>query len=649
MTRGCDVGVDLGDPALPVAGRGKLRGIRKSRNSRRRALVLLAVHALVAAHVAHFLVAKRTVSPVEPSEAMYTLELGQINAGFVFLLVALLGTLVFGRFFCGWGCHLVALQDFCGWLMKRAGVRPRPLRSRLLLWVPAAVAFYMFFWPSLRRIGIGWAGRWGWIETSATASFPGFTNHLTTDAFWATFPGPLFAVLTLATCGFAAVYLLGAKGFCTYGCPYGALFGGLDRLAVGSIVVSDACEQCGHCTATCTSNVLVHEEVRLYGRVVDPGCMKCMDCVSVCPKGALSFGFSMPSLFKKAPAGAERMRRYTLGAGQEVLLAAVCLCAVLAFRGLYDGPPLLMAVGLGGITAYLALKLFQVLREPTVRVQSLTLKAAGRVTRAGWPFAFLSLAWLAFGVHSAFVQTQRARGRAALERTEATQEDALSGAHGARSYSAAHDRALAAAHGNFSRADRWGLFDVLEIELGLAWTHLLRNEPEPAEQRLRAAVAMAPEQGKLHQYLADFLLSRGRSAAAIEVLEEKIESGGSTAVDHFHVAGLLVEAERGEDAVVHYRSAAALAPEAAETRYNLGGLLRRLGRNDEAIEQLRIAARLAPDDAATQIELGLAYRAAGQDGEALRSLRRAIELDPTSPESRLHLPEVMRQIEGAFP
>src|SRR5262249_42530441 len=57
-----------------------------------RAATLLAVHLLVAAHIVHAALATRTLSPVEPSEAMYTLELGWLNAGALFLAVALLGT-----------------------------------------------------------------------------------------------------------------------------------------------------------------------------------------------------------------------------------------------------------------------------------------------------------------------------------------------------------------------------------------------------------------------------------------------------------------------------------------------------------------------------------------------------------------------------
>ena len=207
---GCDVGVDLSDPAFPLidGGNGPPRGkagtraqIRKSKSSRWRAGVLAGVHVLIAIHITHFLIAGRTLSPVEPSESMYTLELGYLNAGFIFYGAALAATFVFGRFFCGWGCHIVALQDLCGWIMKRFGIRPRPFRSRFLAFVPMLLAFYMFAWPTLKR----------WTIGVPATPFPGFTNHLVTSSFWATFPGPLFTALTFLTCGFAAVWFLGAK------------------------------------------------------------------------------------------------------------------------------------------------------------------------------------------------------------------------------------------------------------------------------------------------------------------------------------------------------------------------------------------------------------------------------------------------------
>src|SRR5262252_2674560 len=75
---------------------------RCSPRSWRRAAALILVHLLVVVHLAHWKTTGRTVSPLEPSEAMQTLELGYVNAGAIVFAALLLLTLVLGRFFCGW-------------------------------------------------------------------------------------------------------------------------------------------------------------------------------------------------------------------------------------------------------------------------------------------------------------------------------------------------------------------------------------------------------------------------------------------------------------------------------------------------------------------------------------------------------------------
>jgi len=609
---------------LPVAGTGKLSQVRRSRRGKWRAAVLLAVHLLIAAHAAHFLLTGRTMSPVEPSESMYTLELGYVNAGFLFFLLALLGTILFGRFFCGWGCHLVALQDLCAWLMKRLGVRPRPFRSRLLVLVPAGLAFYMFAWPTLRRLLAG-------------DSLPHFSNHLMSSGFWDTFPGPLFTTLTLLVCGFGAVYFLGSKGFCTYGCPYGALFVAADHLSVGRILVNDNCEGCGHCTVTCTSNVRVHEEVARYGMVVDPGCMKCTDCVSVCPKDALRFGFAMPSLLRRRARTPVKPRRYPMGLGMELLLLAVCVGATLAFRGLYDGPPLLLSVGLGGLTAFAVYQLWQLAVRPAVQVQNLQLKQRGALSTSGRFFLAAGLIWLVFAGHSGSVQWHRARGRHYLDRTEAPWAQVMSGNFRNRQYSASHHDAAARSLRHFTLADRWGLADVTEVKLGLAWGLLLSGDSRAAEEQLRRSIEMAPDRARLHQNLVDFLLARGRLAEATAAIQKKLEAITAVSKDHFLLGGLLAEAGSYQEAVTHYRACIKLAPDSAEAHYNLGGLLRRMDRPIEAIDELRTASELAPADVDTWIELGLAYQATARHSEAVAAFGRALELQPQGLEAQLHL------------
>jgi tetratricopeptide (TPR) repeat protein/polyferredoxin len=654
---GCDVAVETNtsDPRLPVIGQGGLAKVRKSRHARWRAVVLGAVHLLIVAHAIHFLVAGRTLSPVEPSESMYTLELGHVNAGFIFFAVALLSTLILGRWVCGWACHLIAIQDLCGWIMKKLGVRPRPFRSRLLRFAPWLVALYMFVWPSALRWlaprieAVDWgplSGPAAWLTAGAPGPFPGFSNHLMTTGFWDTFAGPVFASLTFLTCGFAIVYLLGAKGFCTYGCPYGAFFGGLDRFAPGRIVVNDDCEQCGHCTATCTSNVRVHEEVRLYGTVVDSGCMKCTDCVSVCPKNALRYGFAKPAIFKGAPAG-KPSRRYDLSLTEEILVFVVFFVTTWwIFRGLYDSVPLLMSVGLGGITGFAALQLGYLVKRPGVRIQNLTLKSGGKMRTAGWIFAAVALAWMVFAAHSAFVQWHRARGAHHLNLTQASREDVLSGAFRSKTYRLEHQVAAEESFRHFRLADRFGIYGVAEVKLGLAWGHLLRGEPAEAESAIRAAIALAPDNPARHHNLYELLLAQRRLTEAAEVLATKIEvSRDPTAGDHFDLAGLLALGGRYDDALPHYLACIELAPEFGPARYNAGGILRRKGRFDEAVAQLQAARETMPEDPDVHVELGLALASQGRAEEAAASLGTALELDPAHPGARAGL-ERLREPEG---
>ena len=500
MPRG--VGVEAGKPRgrgapgdLPAHPGHRPRGTpRASRRGRWRALVLVLVHVLLLVHLAHWKIAGRTLTPLEPSEAMQTLELGYVNAGFLLLGASLLATLLLGRFFCGWACHVVALQDGCAWLLGRVGLRPRPVRSRLLALVPLGAAFYMFAWPTLSRMLDGRAA-------------PALRAHLSTEDLWATFPGPGIAVLTLLVDGFLIVWLLGAKGFCTYGCPYGALFGLAARAAPGRIRVTDACEGCGHCTAACTSNVQVHSEVARFGQVVDSGCMRCMDCVSVCPKDALYFGFgarakdaapaqrAKPKPKPKAKAKAPR-RSYDFGWGEELALAAVFLAALYAWRGLYDSVPLLLAIGLAVTCAWAALVLWRLVRRSDVAVQGRALRAGRRWTAAGWTALALCGGLLALALHSGVVQVHAREGLRHLERAhlaEPQQRGPLL------------ERSLE----HLLAAERWGLVEVAGLQHKLGSIQRARGERAEAEARLRRATELDGELTAARLALADLLIVRG--------------------------------------------------------------------------------------------------------------------------------------------
>jgi tetratricopeptide (TPR) repeat protein/ferredoxin len=599
-------------PGAPAAALQPGTRIRKSRAGKWRALVLVLVTLAMVGHIVHWKVAGETLTPLEPSESMEFSKRGVVNAGFVFFAIMIGSTLIVGRWFCGWACHFVALQDAAGWLLKKLHLRPRHVDLGILGWVPWLAAVYMFLQLIAERLmtGIGLAES---------------TTHFTTENFWATFPNWLTAVATFGIAGFAIVWFLGSKGFCYYGCPYGGVFGVVDQLAPVRIRVTDACSGCGHCTAVCTSNVRVHEEVRDWKAVVDPGCMKCLDCVSVCPNDALYVGFGMPALFAKRatpkpapqpvpkrtdrgplvqflltacfffaaisaflasnPGGsnfqlplalvltgfalvvalpfggraAQKRHEYTLG--EECLLAVAFVVAVFGFRdqhipiGLPGAPtldfPFLFSMGLAAIFAFALLQLVRLLTRANLSLQSLALRAAGRMRPAGIAFASCVLpivalvSWRAT-VHASEVIAEHAQ-RLTPEEEAQRQQRVLD----------LCARALVAANANDFVAAEKGFREALELLPGYiparenlagmlcaqnrfaegieqyrialrtntrdadTWAFLARaqlglEDLAGARASLEEALAIAPERAELHAFLADVCEAQRDAACAAE-------------------------------------------------------------------------------------------------------------------------------------
>ena len=453
---------------------------------KRRAAVLIAVHLIVLAHVAHWLTRGKTLAPVEPSEAMAFGRDAVVNPGLIFFALAILSTAIFGRFFCGWGCHIVALQDLSRWALERVGIRPKPLRSRWLALVPAAAFFYMFLWPATYRIATG-------------LGFPKLTTHLATTNLWATFPGAVVGGLTFVVCGFFCVYLLGAKGFCTYACPYGAVFGAMDRIAPGRIRVTDACSGCGHCTAVCTSNVRVHEEVASHGMVIDRGCMKCMDCVSVCPNDALYFGFGRPSL-GAAPRAAVEPRKRELGRGDELFLVVAFALAFFGLHGLYGAFPFLYTLGIAAVLAFVAWTARRLARDANLSLRGLQLRRAGQLRPSG--YAFLAVAALlgAGWAHCATVQTALNVGEWRYEHLDSARAmafDAKPPALSPKERSAAE-----AAQRWLSRARRWGALPQPQLDLPIAWTAYFVGDEDAIAERARTMATDGGDAGTAWSLLA---------------------------------------------------------------------------------------------------------------------------------------------------
>lgn len=614
--------------------------IKKSRNAPRRALVLILIYILMTIHLIQWLVVGMTISPIEPSESMYTLELGAINAGFIFFSLALLSTFIFGRFVCGWGCHIVALQDLCSHWMSRLGIRPRPWRTRLLLWCPLLLALYMFVYPTFERLALipllnyfaVPRTDWPFFITGAGRP-PHFHNALLTENFWATFAAWYIAIPFLAVCGFATVYFLGSKAFCSFGCPYGGFFGVIDRFSVGRIVVSDACHQCGHCTAACTSNVRVHQEVHEYGMVVDPGCMKCLDCVSVCPNDALSFSFAKPAALTRAKSNTPRAPRPAMDLSwpEEIIIFALTIALFMSFRGMFNQVPMLMAAGLAMIGGFGAWKLWRLTRDPNVRAQNLQLKLKGRLTRAGYVVAALFLLLLASGAWSGWVRLTRLR--ADLADAKVLTPDSRVMAPGYTPTPA--DKALAQraidlylstaplSQGGFG----WS-FSPDQLAR-LAWLSAVAGDLPSAEGYLNQSIAIARPSNDVVFGLARFMTNRGATAHDVELaLSSILARYPEHATARLTLARVLAAEGLLPEAACEALNVAASPRAGAGDIVGASEILVGVGRADEAVRLLVDAAHDHPADPLIEASLGRALYFCGFKDAAIAHMQRAAALAP---------------------
>ncbi len=643
--------VDIANADLPPE-------LAKSRYGKWRAFSLIMVYVLMIVHILHWKVAGKTMAPVELSEIMKALEMRVLSAGVIFMGIMLIGSLIFGRFFCSWGCHMLALQDLSHWILKKLRIRPKPIRSRVLLLVPLGAACYMFLWPQLNRMWLGY-------------SLPNASSRLTTTDFWRDLPGPLVITLTALTCGFVVIYFFGGRGFCTYGCPYGVLFGVLDRLAPGKIRVGPGCEQCGKCTAICTSNIRVHEEVKAYGMVIDPRCMKDMDCVSVCPQDVLHFGFGRPSLARswktKAPA-----RRYDFSIPEEIALVAVFLGALFTWRGLYDRLPFLMSLALSGVTAYLAITLARLFYRPHLTLNRYRLKIGGKLLKSGYVFAVACSVFMAFTAHSAYIQYHKIRGAALISSAE---HPSAPGADARKGQFAT----LEAGVDHLLKCDRYGLASTTKLEMQLGRSLLTLGRPDEAEPYLRRAVERQPnypdartqlagvltKQGRLQEadghlvyalgitspheeYQQDFqriyvnahvqrgnlLLQGGRIDLADEEFREALATEPEKLEAHFGLGMIAAQSGRLADAEVHYRKAIELHPNAAEAHANLGDVLLATGDAPGAMNAYRNALAANPELERGHFKLGVLSLHTAKVDEALQHFAIAVERSPNDSETR---------------
>ncbi len=604
-----------------------MAGARRTNYAKWRVATLVGVHLLFVVHFVHWKLKGRTLAPLEFNEVLYTIHQGILTAGFLLMALVMVATLVLGRFFCSWGCHILALQDASGWLLDRLRIKRQPIRSRTLIWVPVGVMFYLFIWPQLLQAWHGESAQALEVVAAGSARWSSFT----TDDMWRNLPPPSVAVLTFLVCGFIIVYLLGSRGFCFQACPYGALFGIADQFAPGRIVLTKDCSQCGLCTKACSSDILVHRELAVHGMVTNPRCLKDLDCVTACPENAVRYGFRLPPLFRKGhPMGAYG-GRFSNTVGEDVFLAVVFLLAMPVYRGLYDAVPFLLAVALSVCTAWALVLGLRLLRKGAVQFRGATLKMDGSLRPRGVVVAAFIVGLSVLFVHSAFVQYHTIVGRTLYRQAAAGTPDM--------------DR-IRRAVAHYGTALRVGLFEPVDRRFELASLYRLQGGTSRSSQLLEGILADDPGHAEARFRLGEMKAATGDRSEAMRLWAENLvlgmdRSGTQGRLMLARSAAALAAAREAEGDVDGARQAYATgltrAPGDGDLLVAAGALAHRTGRTDEAIRYFEDALRNGGPEDMLRNNLGAIHLQQGRPDLALPHLERLTELRPNDARLRYTL------------
>jgi predicted Zn-dependent protease len=182
--------------------------------------------------------------------------------------------------------------------------------------------------------------------------------------------------------------------------------------------------------------------------------------------------------------------------------------------------PLLMAVSMGGIGAFLLWKLWQLAFEPHARLQNLQLKHAGRIRRAGWITILLGVPFLLAGVWGGFVRTIGYLGDLEDSKITLTLDRVFAPGYVPSDEHKAHAlRAIALKE----RAGAWneggiGWSQGPGVWVRLAWLRAVAGDLPGAERELRRSINAATPSDEWASGLADVMRLQGKPPSDVLAL-----------------------------------------------------------------------------------------------------------------------------------
>jgi len=225
---------------------------------------------------------------LDPLTALATvLSTHSFYAPLAWALVAIVLTLLVGRFFCGFVCPLGTINQFTGWLGRLGwGWVAREEANRHRPW--QALKYYVLF--CLLALAL-----MGTVQTGLLDPLP--LLHRSVNLALAPLADNRLGLLSDEPRFYASAWLIGVvfltvvalnlalpRFFCRFVCPLGALFGLLSRFTPWRLgKTTDRCGDCRICEEYCEG------ACRPSGTIILSECVMCLNCLDRCPAGRVTF------------------------------------------------------------------------------------------------------------------------------------------------------------------------------------------------------------------------------------------------------------------------------------------------------------------------------------------------------------------------
>jgi len=325
---------------------------KEAKQLRWRLFAFILLHTLIGLHLYLWYVADwKVIGAIDMQELFrHFLENNALTAGALFFLVAIGLGLLWGRYFCGWLCHIGQAYDLLAALYKKLGI---PMRIYALRWgaVMAAIilGYYFVREAVIHRI---------------TNPTPPMTVAMGLTTPWELLPGWVMGTLTLGLVLLILPIFFGPRVFCKHLCPWGVALGWTNHFSRLKVRRTGDCTMCGACSTACPMDLDVSRLINQDFHVNKVRCTNCLQCVASCPTDALKFTLAKHE-------NREPQKRPLLAplayvpVWEEVSFWALCFFFGWVYGGFY-GVGIFFAFSLGLLLAWLTIHAVKLVKKKRV-------------------------------------------------------------------------------------------------------------------------------------------------------------------------------------------------------------------------------------------------------------------------------------------